>query len=92
MCSNAIIVPCVYFLYPETAYRSLEEMDSIFAKTDSWFGVVKVAKKEPRRYGKNGEMLINYDQTDMAMRRRSSTAHGSMSSYKHEKHEQQENV
>lgn len=23
---NAFIVPCVYFFYPETAYRSLEEM------------------------------------------------------------------
>ncbi len=27
---NAIIVPVVYFFYPETAYRSLEEMDAIF--------------------------------------------------------------
>ena len=28
--SNAFMFPVVYFFYPETAYRSLEEMDSIF--------------------------------------------------------------
>ncbi|KAI0481280.1 general substrate transporter [Xylariaceae sp. FL0804] len=27
---NAAMVPSVYFFYPETAYRSLEEMDAIF--------------------------------------------------------------
>lgn len=47
---NAFIFPVVYFFYPETAYRSLEEMDSIFRKTTSVFNVVKVAKMEPRRY------------------------------------------
>ncbi|KMQ42207.1 Sugar transporter, conserved site [Trichophyton rubrum] len=61
---NAFIVPVVYFFYPETAYRSLEEMDSIFRKTKSIFSVVKIARETPRRYGKNGEVLINYDETD----------------------------
>ncbi|EJU03087.1 general substrate transporter [Dacryopinax primogenitus] len=28
---NALIVPCVYFFFPETAGRSLEDMDIIFA-------------------------------------------------------------
>ncbi|KAL0938431.1 sugar transporter stl1 [Colletotrichum truncatum] len=62
---NAFIVPCVYFFFPETAYRSLEEMDSIFAKVGtSWKGALKIvhqAEVEPRRYGKNGELLIHYD-------------------------------
>ena len=53
----------VYFFYPETAYRSLEEMDSIFRKTTSIFNVVRVAKEEPRRYGKKGEVLIQYEET-----------------------------
>ncbi|EFQ98600.1 sugar transporter STL1 [Nannizzia gypsea CBS 118893] len=61
---NAFIVPVVYFFYPETAYRSLEEMDSIFRKTKSIFTVVKIAHETPRRYGKNGEVLIDYDETD----------------------------
>lgn len=41
---NAFIVPCVYFFYPETAYRSLEEMDEIFHNSTGFFDVVKVAK------------------------------------------------
>ncbi|EAS35286.3 sugar porter (SP) family MFS transporter [Coccidioides immitis RS] len=61
---NAFIVPVVYFFYPETAYRSLEEMDTIFRNTDSIFSVVRVARETPRRFGKNGELLINYDETD----------------------------
>ena len=61
----------MYFFYPETAYRSLEEMDSIFAKTRNVFTVVKTAKEEPRRFGKNGEVLINYDETEEHFRRAS---------------------
>ncbi|KAK7731965.1 hypothetical protein SLS57_000943 [Botryosphaeria dothidea] len=76
---NAFIIPVTYYFYPETAYRSLEEMDTIFHKTTSIFDVVKVARDEPRRYGKNGELLINYDDTEEAAahaegRRRSSAA------------------
>ncbi|KAG5952931.1 hypothetical protein E4U53_007489 [Claviceps sorghi] len=58
---NAIIVPSVYFFFPETAYRSLEEMDTIFQKVHGWkgaFQVVHQARIEPRRYGKNGELLV----------------------------------
>ena len=58
----------VYFFYPETAYRSLEEIDIIFRKTQrgwrGWFGVVKTAKQEPQRYGKHGELLIDYEATE----------------------------
>ncbi|KAI5203545.1 hypothetical protein AUEXF2481DRAFT_36002 [Aureobasidium subglaciale EXF-2481] len=71
---NAFIVPCVYFFYPETRLRSLEEMDEIFHKTTSIFNVVKVARETPNRYGKKGELLINYMDTEAAAgaRRRSS--------------------
>lgn len=67
----------VYFFYPETAYRSLEEMDAIFHKTSGakgWLTVVKTARDEPYRYGKKGELLIEYAETDAAQegRRRSS--------------------
>lgn len=65
---NAFMVPSVYFFYPETAYRSLEEMDSIFHKVSpGWKGVfqaVHQAKVEPRRYGKNGELLVDYSDTE----------------------------
>lgn len=69
--SNAFIFPVVYFFYPETAYRSLEEMDNIFHKTTSIWDLVKVARDEPRRYGKNGELLINYAETEDHLRRAS---------------------
>lgn len=78
---NAFMVPCVYFFFPETAYRSLEEMDDIFHKTRGLkgaFSVVKIANEMPRRYGKKGELLINYEDTEAAReveeRRRSSIA------------------
>jgi hypothetical protein len=64
---NAFMVPSVYFFYPETAYRSLEEMDAIFHKCHGAMGyldVVRVAKEEPQRYGKKGELLIAYDETE----------------------------
>lgn len=47
---SAAIVPCVFWFYPETAYRSLEEMDNIFHKSKNIFGTVQVAKEEPRRH------------------------------------------
>jgi hypothetical protein len=62
--SNAFIIPVIYFFYPETAYRSLEEIDTIFHKTKGWFSVVSIARNEPRRYGKNGELLIDYIHSD----------------------------
>lgn len=67
--SNAFIFPVVFFFYPETAYRSLEEMDTIFHKTKNIFTVVWTAKHEPHRYGKKGEVLIEYEATDEHQRR-----------------------
>lgn len=40
---NAFIVPSIYFFFPETAYRSLEEIDEIFA-VSGWFSVVHTAR------------------------------------------------
>ncbi|KIN05604.1 hypothetical protein OIDMADRAFT_141328 [Oidiodendron maius Zn] len=60
---NAAIILVVYLCYPETAYRSLEEVDTIFRKTKGWFDVVRIARDEPLRYGKNGERLV-YEQTE----------------------------
>ncbi|MAD86628.1 MAG: hypothetical protein CL912_27040 [Deltaproteobacteria bacterium] len=68
---NAFIFPVVYFFYPETAYRSLEEMDNIFMKTKSILTTVKQARDEPRRFDKNGELLIKYEETDEHRRRHS---------------------
>ncbi|KAF1834641.1 sugar transporter STL1 [Decorospora gaudefroyi] len=72
---NAAMVPSVYFFFPETAYRSLEEMDEIFHRTANVFDVVKIAHELPHRYDKRGELLIDYADTEEAReaeRRRSS--------------------
>jgi hypothetical protein len=56
-------------------------MDDIFRAVHGFkgaFTVVKVAHEMPRRYGKKGELLINYEETEtarqMSERRRSSVA------------------
>lgn len=70
--SNAAIVPVVYFFFPETTMRSLEEMDRIFRKTTNVFNVVSVARTEPHMYGPNGELLRTLDDVeDDAVRRAS---------------------
>ena len=54
-------------------------MDTIFHKchgTAGWFTVVKIARDEPRRYGKNGELLIAYDETDEHHQRQASMVSG----------------
>lgn len=76
---NAFMVPCVYFFYPETAYRSLEEMDEIFQECHGFkgaFDVVKIAKEKPQRYDKHGALLINYDESDYHRRHAGVTGAG----------------
>lgn len=46
---NAIFLPILYFFYPETAGRSLEEIDMIFAKGhDENISYVKSAQQLPK--------------------------------------------
>ena len=47
---NASCFPVVYFFYLETAGRSLEEIDEIFAASKSVWDPVKVAKRLPRKH------------------------------------------
>lgn len=50
-------------------------MDVIFRKTTGlrgWFTVVNRAYVEPRRYGKHGEILIDYEETEIHQARRAS--------------------
>lgn len=45
---NALFLPILYFFYPETSGRSLEEIDLIFAKGyDEKIGFVKAAEQLP---------------------------------------------
>lgn len=61
---NFLIVPVLFFLYPETKNRSLEEMDIIFSKTplsQPW-KVVSIAKHEPYMHAglHEGEAAIEF--------------------------------
>jgi hypothetical protein len=50
----------VYFFFPETRYRSLEEMDAIFKKSTNVFNAVSFSIKEPHRYDKHGQLKPEY--------------------------------
>lgn len=57
---NFAMVPAVYFLYPETRLRSLEEMDGLFAKSRGVFDIVKLSITEPHKYDKEGKLRVEY--------------------------------
>ncbi|RJE22833.1 Sugar and other transporter [Aspergillus sclerotialis] len=66
---NAFIFPVVYFFFPETRYRSLEEMDDIFKKTTNIFNAAPISIKEPYRYDKHGNLKPEF--IEEAIRRES---------------------
>ena len=59
---NASCVPVVYFFYPETAGRSLEEIDEIFAASKNILDPVNVAKRLPKKH--LAEFLIEEGKVD----------------------------
>lgn len=42
-------------------------MDKIFLKTTSIFDVVSVARKEPRRFGNRGELLVEFSEHEVGI-------------------------
>ncbi|QQK47222.1 Major facilitator superfamily domain, general substrate transporter [Penicillium digitatum] len=70
---NTFMFPCVYFFFPETRYRSLEELDAIFKKSTNVFNAVTISVKEPYRYDKHGELKPEY--LEEAMRHASVDVH-----------------
>lgn len=48
-CLTASFVPVIFFFFPETAGRSLEEIDEIFEASNSILDPVAIAKKLPKR-------------------------------------------
>jgi hypothetical protein len=53
---NVAMMPAIYYLFPETSGRSLEEMDEIFALSEDAFEAVRVAKRLPRRHCNNATL------------------------------------
>ncbi|CAL5865983.1 uncharacterized protein PFLUO_LOCUS190 [Penicillium psychrofluorescens] len=58
-----LILPSVYFFWPETNGRHLEEVDRIFLNSKSIFDTVRVSRNMPR-----------HDQMDSAMKEKNATA------------------
>lgn len=56
---NFVILVVTYFIFPETAGRSLEEMSTIFAHSSKInpYDVVRKEKVTPRRYDKQGNLI-----------------------------------
>lgn len=57
--SNFVTIPIIYFFYPETGSRSLEEIDTLFQNATvagkPWTSIVALSKTEPRWYDKDGQ-------------------------------------
>lgn len=54
-CVNGfMILPLVYFFFPETRLRALEEIDEIFLQSKSFFDTVGIAKRMPYRHNRDG--------------------------------------
>ena len=54
---NAAIVPAVYFFFPETNGRSLEEIDEIFLQSGSVLDPPRVARRLPRMHVADGQSV-----------------------------------
>ncbi|WFD06814.1 hypothetical protein MVES1_002168 [Malassezia vespertilionis] len=67
---NFLMVPASWWIFPETAGRSLEEMDTIFADSSVWnpHDAVRIANEMPRRYDRHGRIMSEFitDDDDMA--------------------------
>lgn len=53
---GALVVPSIFYLYPETMGRNLEELDSIFREGSSICEVVLMSKTLPKRDGSTTDM------------------------------------
>lgn len=55
---NFLMIPTIYFLYPETSHRTLEEMDEIFESCNPWkpWEAVRMSLKKRRRIDEKKEL------------------------------------
>lgn len=61
---NAAIVPTLYFLFPETAHLSLEELDEVFLRSQSWLDPPKIARKMLKDRAHGGDVTTKDEKHD----------------------------
>lgn len=65
---NAVSIPLVWLLYPETAYRTLEEVDVFFhaagTEANPWRAVVRISQETPLWYGRDGNIDFDYEASE----------------------------
>ncbi|KAH8710157.1 general substrate transporter [Phaeosphaeriaceae sp. PMI808] len=90
--TNLAIISLIYIFFPETAFRSLEEVDVIFFLADqapgnSWLNAVRISLHEPLWFGRKGEnkLILNYANSSWHHRLMSSTKNGTRSRSNNEK-------
>ncbi|ANB15906.1 glucose-inactivated glycerol proton symporter STL1 [Sugiyamaella lignohabitans] len=59
-----IIVPVIYFFFPETAARPLEEIDEIFMNSKNMFEVVPIARRLQTREVSEGTNVLGKDEVE----------------------------
>jgi len=68
----AATIPLVWLYYPETAYRTLEEVDVFFHAADTesnpWRAVVYISQETPLWYGRDGQIDFDYEASEWHQR------------------------
>ena len=59
---NFLMIPTIYFLYPETSGRTLEEMDEIFENCNPWrpWEAVKMSLEKPKKIEIPKDIEVNH--------------------------------
>jgi hypothetical protein len=54
---NLVFIPVVYFLYPETANRTLEDLDDYFAKDSPHSTIIRIGDKVAKQHHRPAEAI-----------------------------------
>lgn len=82
---NLVFIPVVYFLYPETANRTLEDLDDYFDRDSGHKTVIPIGDKVAKQHQRPQE-AIDAERRRIAMATESEVAHRKLSETEHVEH------